>query len=114
MQETQESWFWFLGQEDSLELGMAIHSNILARKIPWTEEPGGLWFTELQSVRHDWSSWAHMHTLGPLNLRGSVSDGKIPSTRGGAVLLSHQQRTAPVSPEGFQVGPNRKFSALHF
>ena len=32
----------FLGREDPLEKEMAIHSNILAWKIPWTEEPGGL------------------------------------------------------------------------
>ena len=31
-----------LGQEDPLEKGMTTHSRILARKIPWTEEPGGL------------------------------------------------------------------------
>ena len=31
-----------LGQEDPLEMGMATHSNILAWRIPWTEEPGGL------------------------------------------------------------------------
>ena len=31
-----------LGQEDPLEKGMATHSNILAWRIPWTEEPGGL------------------------------------------------------------------------
>ena len=31
-----------LGQEDSLEKGMATHSSILAWRIPWTEEPGGL------------------------------------------------------------------------
>ena len=30
------------GQEDSLEKGMATHSSILAWRIPWTEEPGGL------------------------------------------------------------------------
>ena len=32
-----------LGQEDPLEEGMAIHSSILAWRIPWAEEPGGLW-----------------------------------------------------------------------
>ena len=32
----------FLGQEDPLEKSMAIHSSILAWRIPWTEEPGGL------------------------------------------------------------------------
>ena len=38
----QETWVWFLGQEDSLEKKMATHSTILAWEIPWTEEPGGL------------------------------------------------------------------------
>ena len=36
-----EIWVRSLGGEDPLEDGMAIHSNILARRIPWTEEPGG-------------------------------------------------------------------------
>ena len=35
---------------------MAIHSSILVWRIPWTEEPGGLWSTELQTVRHDCSN----------------------------------------------------------
>ena len=39
MQETQ---IQSLGWEDSLEKGMATHSSVLARRIPWTEEPGGL------------------------------------------------------------------------
>ena len=38
----QETRIQFLGREDPLEKEMAIHSNILAWKIPWTEEPGGL------------------------------------------------------------------------
>ena len=38
----QETWVCFLGQEDPLEKGVATHSSILARKIPWTEEPGRL------------------------------------------------------------------------
>ena len=38
----QETWVQFLGCEDPLEKEMAIHSSILAWKIPWTEEPGGL------------------------------------------------------------------------
>ena len=37
----QETWVPSLGQEDPLEKEMAIHSNILAWEIPWTEEPGG-------------------------------------------------------------------------
>ena len=45
-----------LGQEDPLEEGMAIHSNILAWRIPWTEEPGGLQSIGSQRVRHDWAT----------------------------------------------------------
>ena len=44
---------WILGQEDPLEEGMATHSGILAWRIPWTEEPGGLQSMESQRVRHD-------------------------------------------------------------
>ena len=43
----------FLGQEDLLEEGMATHSRILAWRIPWTEEPGGLQTMGLQSIGHD-------------------------------------------------------------
>ena len=50
------------GQEDALEKGMAIHSNILAWRIPWTEEPGGLESTELQRVRHNSSDLTPPHT----------------------------------------------------
>ena len=42
MQETQEMQVESLSQEDSLEEEMATHSSILAKKIPWTEDPGGL------------------------------------------------------------------------
>ena len=42
MQEMQEMWVRSLGWEDPLEEGMATHSSILAQRIPWTEEPGGL------------------------------------------------------------------------
>ena len=42
-----------LGQEDPLEEEMATLSSILAWKIPWTEEPGGLQSMESQRVRHD-------------------------------------------------------------
>ena len=38
----KETWIQPLGQEDPLEKGLATHSSILARRIPWTEEPGGL------------------------------------------------------------------------
>ena len=40
MQETQETQVQSLGQDDPLEWEMAIHSSVLAWKIPWTEDPG--------------------------------------------------------------------------
>ena len=53
MQETQETWVQSLGQEDPLEEGMTTQSNILAWRIPWTEEPDGLQSMGPQRVRHD-------------------------------------------------------------
>ena len=47
MQEKQETWVQSLDREDYLEEGMATHSSILARRVPWTEEPSGL---QLQRV----------------------------------------------------------------
>ena len=46
----QETWVQCLGQEDPLEMGTATHSSILAWKIPWTEEPGGLQSMGLQET----------------------------------------------------------------
>ena len=48
-----ETWVQSLSQEDSLEKEIATHSSILAWRIPWTEEPGGLQFVGSQRVRHD-------------------------------------------------------------
>ena len=45
-----------LGWEDPLEKEIATHSSILAWKISWIEEPGGLQSTGLQRVRHDFTS----------------------------------------------------------
>ena len=49
----QETWVQSLGWEDPLEKGMATHSSILARKIPWTEEPGRLQSMGSQRVEYD-------------------------------------------------------------
>ena len=46
-------WAQSLGQENPLEKEMAAYFSILAWKIPWTEEPGGLQFMGLQRVRHN-------------------------------------------------------------
>ena len=53
MQETREMWVQSLGWEDPLEEDMAIPSSILAWKILWTKEPGGLQFMGLQRAGHN-------------------------------------------------------------
>ena len=78
-----------LGWEDPLEEGMATHSSILAWRIPWTEEPGGLWSIGLKRIGHDRSnlpctrtcraSWA---SLVGKNLPANAGDlCSIPGTR---------------------------------
>ena len=47
---------WSLGQEDLLENGVAIHSSILACRIPWTEEPGRLESMGSPRGGHDWAT----------------------------------------------------------
>ena len=57
-----------LGQEDPLEEEMATHFSILAWKIPWTEEPGGLHSKGWQRVRYDWANTKHPHAYN-MNLQ---------------------------------------------
>ena len=52
----QETWVQSLAWEDSLEKGMATHSGIVAWRIPWTEEPGGVQSMGSQRVRHNWAT----------------------------------------------------------
>ena len=49
----QVTWVQSLGREDSLEKEMATHSSVLAWRIPWTEEPGGLQSMGSQRVEHN-------------------------------------------------------------
>ena len=51
-----------LGQEDLLEEGMAAHSSILFWRLPWTQEPGGLWSVGSQRVARDLSDLARTHS----------------------------------------------------
>ena len=60
-----------LGQKDPLEEGMAMHSSILAWRIPWTEESGGLQSIGLQSGQ-DWSDSACMHTRVSFNSNSRI------------------------------------------
>ena len=72
MQETQVQ---PLCQEDPLEKGMATHSSVLAWRIPWTEEAGGLHSIRLQRVRHVWvtlsEAYHYPHSMdGDSKVRG--------------------------------------------
>ena len=52
-----------LGWDDPLEKGTATHSSILAWRIPWTEELGGLWSMGSQRVGHSWRGLARMQKI---------------------------------------------------
>ena len=56
----QETWLWSLSSEDPQEEDMATQSGILAWRILWAEEPGGLQSMEVQRVGHNWCDWAHI------------------------------------------------------
>ena len=58
-----------LGQEDPLEKGTATHSSILAWRIPWTKETGGLQPVGLQRVKHNLATKQHdrMEAIGFVN-----------------------------------------------
>ena len=68
----QEMQVWSLGQEDPLEKEMATHSSILAWRIPWTEEPGGLQSVGLQRVGHN------LETKPPPHLWPSLEEHSFP------------------------------------
>ena len=58
----QETWVWSLGWEDSLEKEMAIHSSILAWRIPQTEEPSRL--QSMGSQESDTTQWLTLQSIG--------------------------------------------------
>ena len=68
-QQTQEMWVQSLGQEDPMEKGMAIHSNILAWKIPWQRRLVGYCSWGHKRVGHDWArngwdgGWADLSNM---------------------------------------------------
>ena len=72
----ESAWMWetqipSLGCENPLEKGMATYSSILAWKIAWTEEPGGVQSMGSQRVGHDWSDQASMHACNLDKISGS-------------------------------------------
>ena len=76
VQETQVP---SLGQKDPLEKGVATHSSILAWRIPWTEEPGGLQSMGSQRVGHGWVT-KHSSQPAQLNLLKTCLRGDFPGS----------------------------------
>ena len=74
----QETGVQSLGQEDPLEEGMATHSSILAWRIPFTEEPGGLQSMGSQRIRHDLSDLACMQAPKYGNFLSNTSECSPP------------------------------------
>ena len=75
-----------------MEKEMAAHSRILAWKIPWTEELGGLQFMALQRVRHDFVP-AHTHTHTQTHTQ-SLQEQKHRKHRDPGAVLTHQAHGA--------------------
>ena len=80
MQEMQEMQVQSLGGEDPLEECMATLSSILTRKIPWTEETGGLW--SMGSQTQTWQAIKHAACIYKVNI-SFISIGKL------FVLVTH-------------------------
>ena len=77
-------WVQSLGPEDPLEEEMATHSSVLAWKIPWTEEPGGvqsMGWQRVDTTQH--STHTHTHT--------KVRKHKVGNKHGACVLKRHCQ-----------------------
>ena len=78
MQETQETWVPSLGWEDPLEEEVATISSILAWRIPWTEEPGGLWSVgHKESDRTEWLTQKHASWLCDISYVVVQSLGRV-------------------------------------
>ena len=82
MQELQETQVQSLGQKDPLEKSMATHSSILAWRIPWTGEPGGLQSTGSQRVGHDWNDLARMQARSSGGEKATEQNAVLAARRG--------------------------------
>ena len=71
---TWEMWVWFLAQEDSLGKEVATHSSILVWRIPWTEEPGGLYSVGHKELDTDEATWHS--TMQDTNVKSLVYKNK--------------------------------------
>ena len=95
MQETQVR---PLGREGPLEKEMATHSSILAWKIPWTEEPGGLQFMGSQRVRHDWMTEHTQSNRPGVLIRKENEDADTYLYRGHVPVQGTRARTENMHP----------------
>ena len=77
MQEPQEMEVQSLGREDPLKEGMATHFSILAWRIPWTDEPGGLQSIRSQSQTQLKGLIVHAHIFNKCSLGSSFSSRLI-------------------------------------
>ena len=76
----QETRVWSLGQEEPLEKEMATHPSIIAWRIPWTEEPGGLQPLRLRRVGHDWVTNTHRTVY---RTEGKAEDNQVSAGNSG-------------------------------
>ena len=100
---TQETQVQPLGLEDSLEMGMAIHSSILAWRISWTKKPSKLQFMASQRVRQNWASNTYRYiqtdTLKNFNNKATPLIQQVQEGYAETSPLSSwkQERTSPPS-----------------
>ena len=94
-----EMWARSLGQEDPLEKGIATHSSILAWRIPWTEEPGGLQSTSSQRVGHDRVTFTSffLFTSPPVTPVRQVGDTGLRAPLASPAFLCLTQSLSPES-----------------
>ena len=99
-----------LGQEDPLEKGMAIHSSILAWKIPWTEDPGGLQSIGSQRVRNDWvtKTFTFHYSDGNVRFCPLLSHIGLPRCLSGKEF-THQRRRCGFNPWAKKIPWRRKW-----
>ena len=93
MQETHvQSMIW----EDPLEKGMATHASILAWRIPWTEEPGGLQSVGMKRVRHNWATDTSVTKERKIHRKGNFDQGKMESREWKLHLNAHYVTLEPL------------------
>ena len=92
----QEMQVWSLGQKDPLEKKMATYSSVLALKMPWTEQPGGLQSMGLQRVRYN---WAYMHSRG-IYMRSEKSEQKLWNLFFKIIIVLSKLQSCHISQEG--------------